>query len=79
MSELQLTQRIGVVFQHVFGERLPFEPKLSRLDEPRWTSMKHVELVIGLEREFGIRLDGADATDMADVPSIVERVQAKLE
>lgn len=40
--------------------------------------MKHVEFLVGLEHEFGIRFDGADATDMTSIPVVIERVQGKL-
>jgi acyl carrier protein len=57
---------------------MPFSVEMSRLNEPRWTSMKHVELIVGLEQEFGIRFDGADATDMTSISVLVERVLEKL-
>jgi acyl carrier protein len=66
------------VFARVFGERTPFSVDLTRLDQPLWTSMKHVEFLVGLEQEFGVRFDGADATDMTSIPAVVERVQEKL-
>jgi acyl carrier protein len=62
----------------VFGEAIAFDPSLERLDEPSWTSLKHVELIIALEREFGVRFDGADAIDMTSIPTIVERVEREL-
>jgi acyl carrier protein len=37
-----------------------------------------MEFLIGLEREFGIRFDGADATDMTSIAAVVERVGSKL-
>ena len=79
MSTQELPQRIGIVFSRVFGGRTPFSMEVSRLGEPQWTSMKHVEFLVGLEKEFGIRFDGADATDMTSIPVVVERVQAKLQ
>ena len=79
MSTQEVPQRIGIVFSRVFGRRTPFSMAVSRLGEPQWTSMKHVEFLVGLEKEFGIRFDGADATDMTSIPVVVERVQAKLQ
>lgn len=78
MSSPEIAPRIELVFARVFGVRTPFSGNLSRLDEPLWTSMKHVEFLVGLEQEFGIRFDGADATDMTSIPVVVERVQEKL-
>ena len=79
MSSTDISTRVEAVFGRVFGKRTPFTPQLSRLDEPRWNSMKHMEFLLGLEQEFGIRFDGADATDMVSVPDVVARVGSKLQ
>jgi acyl carrier protein len=78
MSPAEVTPRIEQVFVSVFGRQTPFSDDVSRLNEPRWTSMKHVELIVALEQEFGVRFDGADATDMVSIPVVVERVLEKL-
>ena len=78
MSAAEVTVRVEKVFTRVFGPRTPFAAGLSRLDEPRWNSLKHMELLVGLEGEFGIRFDGADATDMTSIPEVVERIGSKL-
>lgn len=77
MTQQELMPRIQKVFSNVFGRQLEFSPSLSRLDEPRWTSLKHVELIIGLEAEFELRFDGADATDMTSIGTIVEAIRSK--
>jgi acyl carrier protein len=61
-------------FSKVFGQQIAFEPGLSRITEPRWTSLKHVEFIIQLECELGVRFDGADATDMTSIAAVLERV-----
>jgi acyl carrier protein len=78
MSPQEITPRVERVFAQVFGARAPFSVELSRLDAPTWTSMKHVEFLVGLEQEFGIRFDGADATDMTSIAAVVERLHEKL-
>ncbi len=78
MSSEEIAPRIERVFARVFGARTPFSVALSRLDQPLWTSMKHVEFLVGLEQEFGVRFDGADATDMTSIPVVVERLGDKL-
>jgi acyl carrier protein len=78
MTHEELLARTRTVFGQVFGMRVPFKPELSRLDEPRWTSLKHVELIVALETEFGVRFDGADATDMTSIPSVLDRVSSRV-
>ena len=55
--------RVESVFAEVFGDRLPFKRELTRTDNDYWTSLKHMEFLIALEVEFGLRFDGADAVD----------------
>jgi acyl carrier protein len=78
MSATEISARIETVFTRVFGARMPFSLGLSRLDDSRWNSLRHMEFLVGLEREFGIRFDGADATDMTSIADVVERVGSKL-
>jgi acyl carrier protein len=78
MTDLELVDRIRKAFLGTFGTQVPFRRDLTRLDEPRWTSLKHVEFIIALELEFGVRFDGADATDMTDVETVVERLRQRL-
>ena len=70
--------RIQKTFTRVFGPRVQFGAELRRVDEPRWTSLKHVELIIALEQEFGVRFDGADATDMISIPVVTERIRQRV-
>jgi acyl carrier protein len=74
----ELIPRIGKVFSGVFGRKVTFSPGLDRASEPRWTSLKHVEFIIALEIEFGVRFDGADATDMTSIPIVADRVAQRL-
>ena len=78
MTTQEVTQRIESVFLRTFGKRTPFSTEMSRNNEPKWTSMKHVEFIIGLEQEFGVRFDGADATDMTSIDIVIDRVREKL-
>ena len=77
MTDEEHLQRIEKAFGSVFGRQVSFHRALRRTDEPRWTSLKHVEFIIALEREFKVRFDGADATDMTAIPVVLERVRQR--
>ncbi len=70
--------RLHAVFTVVFAEKIDYQPDLKRTDAKGWDSLKHVELMIALEVEFDIRMDGADATAMTGVPQVLEIVEGKL-
>ena len=78
MPPQELNGRIEKVFTSVFGRQVRFTSELDRASVPRWTSLKHVEFIDALEREFGIRFDGADATDMISIPAVMDRVLQRL-
>jgi acyl carrier protein len=78
MSRQEVATRVENTFGSVFGGKLPFSPRLQRADTALWTSLKHMEFLMALESEFGVRFDGADAVDMQSIPSVVERVTERL-
>jgi acyl carrier protein len=77
-QDIEFTERVAKVFRQTFGKNLAFSADIKRTDLPAWTSMKHVEFIIALERAFGVRFDGADATDMVSVQVVLERLRKKL-
>jgi acyl carrier protein len=79
MTEQELLSQTHATFAGVFGSEVPFRADLARVDEPRWTSLKHVEFIIALESTFNVRFDGADATDMVSMPIVFERIRRKLQ
>jgi acyl carrier protein len=76
--ELDMTDQVASVFRQTFGRKVAFDTSLKRTDVPSWTSMKHVEFIIALEKTFNVRFDGADATDMTSIPVVLERLGQKL-
>ena len=74
LADAALLARIEKAFRRTFGARLTFHAALDRASEPRWTSLKHVEFIIALEGEFGVRFDGTDATDMVSIPAVCARL-----
>ncbi len=77
-TDLISLARIEKAFRRVFGSRVAFGEAVTRETEPRWTSLKHVEFLIALEQEFGVRFDGADATDVISIRVVRERLAARL-
>ena len=74
MTDENVAPRVETVFAEVFGNRLPFSRELTRADEESWTSLKHMEFLVALEAEFGVRFDGADAVDMQSIATVIERI-----
>ena len=77
-TDSEVTARVAAVFRQTFGKKAAFNSDLKRTDLALWTSMKHVEFIIALEVAFGVRFDGADATDMVSIPVVLERLRRRL-
>ncbi|HWN39892.1 MAG TPA: acyl carrier protein [Gammaproteobacteria bacterium] len=79
MNVEDVAVRVESVFAEVFGDRLPFKRELTRTDNDYWTSLKHMEFLVALEVEFGIRFDGGDAVDMQSVNTVIERIAERVQ
>jgi acyl carrier protein len=79
MTRDEVESRVATVFAAVFAGRLSFSRALTRTDHEYWTSLKHMELLVALEAEFGVRFDGADAVDMQSIETVIERVAERTE
>lgn len=73
-----MNQRLASVLAEVFGLRQDqIIPTLTKDDVAVWDSLKQMDLVVSLEREFGIVLEIADIVRMNSVSSIVETLALK--
>ena len=79
MNVEDVAVRVESVFAEVFGDRLPFKRELTRTDNDYWTSLKHMEFLVALELEFGVRFDGGDAVDMQSIATVIERLAERVE
>jgi len=43
-------------------------------DIPEWDSFKHIELIIAIEKEFKIKLEYTDTTEMVSIPIIKSKI-----
>ena len=79
MSEPAVLNRIEKVFQDVFGEPdLNVSETMARTDFPDWDSLHHINLMVSIEKEFGIRMNLGDVQDANSVREILSIVNQKL-
>ena len=71
-----MREKLEKVFKDVFNN-VAFSDELKREDVKLWDSLRHVQLLIAIEGEFGVRFDGSDATKMNSIPDIVEVIKEK--
>lgn len=73
-----MDKRLLATLAEVFGlKETEIRPSLTRDDVGSWDSLKQMDLVLSLEREFGITLEMADIVRMESVAAIQEVLRAK--
>ena len=71
-------KRLQDLLSDIFGEGEPLPEESAPLREHEsWDSLKHVQLVVGLERTFGVSLSEEDIRAMSTTADIVRVLAAK--
>lgn len=70
-------ERVTQVFRDVFrDETITITPETTSADIEGWDSLTHVNLLISIEREFGVRFQSTEVANLANVGSLLELVEA---
>lgn len=67
------------VFRRVFDdENLKIEDATTAQDVPGWDSLTHINLIIEIEEEFGLKFTVDDIAGLKNVGEMVDMVEKKL-
>jgi len=73
---VDLDERLATVFEAVLG---PEASRLSEEDGPgaiaSWDSVNHLNLVLAVEAEFGVRFTTSEIPDLLSIGKIRERLR----
>ncbi len=64
------------IFQAVLGRQIVPEEDVSRANEPKWDSLKHVELMFALEERFDIEFSERELEELESMSRIISRITA---
>jgi acyl carrier protein len=76
VQEQDILQRLRDVMGAVFGvpaAHIPTDASSSTMAE--WDSVRHLQLMLALEDEFGIRLETDELATLRSVPQLVQRLR----
>ena len=75
----ELTGKLTQIFRTLFNQDdLVLRDDLTAEDVPGWDSLNHVNLIIQVEQEFGIRFSNEEVTSLQNVGQLQELIEAKL-
>lgn len=79
MPDPEILKKIESVVAEVLGQDdLTLSPDSSADSIEGWDSLSHIQIVVGLERAFGIRFNAAELIDYQNVGALADGIQRKL-
>ena len=70
--------KLSEVFQHVFDDDdLAISRETSARDVDEWDSLMHIDLVLNVEKEFGVRFSSSEVALLQYVGQLVDLIDSK--
>lgn len=78
MTKEEIIYTLTAVFQKVFDDgELRVNREMTAQDVRSWDSLRHIELIGAVERDFGIRFKLREIASMKNVGDMIDLVHAK--
>lgn len=79
MTPQQILTRLSAVFQDVFDDdQLVISQATTADDIEAWDSIMHVNLVLAVEKEFGVQMSAAEVGELDSVGSWIDLLAKRL-
>ncbi len=74
----EILKRLGDVFQELFDDDdLVITPQTTARDVDAWDSLMHVDLLLTVEKEFGVRFSSFEVAALKDVRELIILIESK--
>jgi acyl carrier protein len=77
-DKASISKRVRELLAIVLRRPVAFDEEVDQAYEPRWDSLKHMELMLSLEEAFGVDFDPDDFALMTNVQACVEQISRRL-
>lgn len=75
----EIAGRVESIFRKVLNQpALVLTRELTAASVKGWDSLKHVELIVSVEGEFGIRFKTAEVGALNNVGELLDKVESKV-
>lgn len=73
-----IRDRLNEVFQDVFDDdEIEIFPEMTARDIDEWDSLKHIVLVLAIEKAFTVRLNAAEVGALQNVGQMIALLEAR--
>ncbi len=79
MQKEEIYERLNGVFRDVFDdESIEVNENTTSADIEDWDSLEHINLIVAVENEFGIKFNMGEVTTMKNVGEMVEIIASRI-
>ena len=79
MTRENILEKMHPIFLDVFElDEIQLTESLTAKDVDGWDSLTHIQLVVALEKQFGVRFSSTEIQNWENIGAIAEAVQSKL-
>ncbi len=79
MNKEEVYERLNNVFRDVFDdESIVVKPETTSKDIEDWDSLEHINLIVAVENEFGIKFNMGEVTTMKNVEEMVDIILSRV-
>jgi acyl carrier protein len=74
----EIYQRLTRIFHDLFDDdSIVITPRLTADDVAEWDSLRHIQLILAVQKTFKIRFSAADTANLKNVGELAALIQAK--
>jgi acyl carrier protein len=78
METTDIISRLTPIFRDVFNDdKLVVSEGMSAADVPTWDSLSNIDLLIGVEKAFGVKFSIKDVRNLKNVGELLELIKRK--
>lgn len=79
MTRENILEKMHPIFLDVFElDEIQLTESLTAKDVDGWDSLTHIQLVVALEKQFGVRFSSTEIQNWENIGAIAAAVQSKL-
>ena len=80
MSKEEVYERLNKVFQDIFDDdSITVNENTTSNDIEDWDSLEHINLVVAIEQEFGMKFNMNEVTTMKNVGEMVDIILSRID
>jgi acyl carrier protein len=79
MENVEIYKKLNDVFRDVFDDEIVVHPQLTANDVDGWDSLKHVRLLLTVERAFGVKFSASEAIKLNNVGELAKLIHSKVQ